>query len=318
MENKKYDILCIGLMVSDLLVMPARKEIFDVDTTQVDKIELAPGGDAMNESIILARLGVKVGLIGKVGSDLSGRMLLMEAEKNGVDISNVKIDKDTKTTISIVLINNNGDRNFIYSKGNNDTFCLNDIDLSVIGQARIVSVGSIFELPMLDKNGIEIIFKEAKVNNVITAADVTHDVYGLGLNGIKSILQYTDIFIPSYIEAVYLTNEKEPDKAAEILLEHGVKIVVIKMGAKGCYIQTLTEHYFINAYDVVAVDTTGAGDNFVAGFLTGILNGWNLKQCGMFANAVGSICVDEAGATTAVKSMNQVMQFMKDTKERLK
>ncbi len=312
--GKKYDILCLGLIVSDVLARPVSSDIFAVDTTRVDSIDIMPGGDAMNEAIILSKLGVKVGLVGKVGDDAFGRMVLGEAENSGVDISNVKIDKSIKTATSIVLVNKNGDRNFVYCKGNNDYFSLEDIDLSIIKQAKIVSLASLFELPMLERGGIEVIFKEARINGVITVADITHDTYGIGLKGIKDILACTDIFLPSYVEAVYLTGEKEPGRAAEALLECGVKTVVIKLGAKGCYIKTKEESHHIGTFDAPVLDTTGAGDNFVAGFLTGMLHGWDIKKCGIFANATGSICVREVGATTAVKSMEQVLNFMETGK----
>jgi sugar/nucleoside kinase (ribokinase family) len=277
-------------------------------------IDLMPGGDAMNEAVIMSRLGLHVGLIGKIGDDSLGHMVLEKAEKSGVDIDNVKISGSTGTTTSVVLINEKGDRNFIFCKGSNSVFSMEDIDLSMIGRSKIISVGSLFELPMLDRGGIETIFKKAKEKKVTTAADVTHDVYGLGLEGIKGVLTYTDIFLPSYVEAVYLTKREDPEKAAEMLLNCGVKIVVIKLGPKGCYIKTGEESLYINTYDVKRVDTTGAGDNFVAGFLTGTLKGWDLKKCGMFANVVGSICVGEVGATSSVQSMEQVLKFMRENK----
>jgi sugar/nucleoside kinase (ribokinase family) len=314
MEGKKYDVLCLGLIVADLLIKPAGKEIFVVDSTMVETIDFMPGGDAMNESVIMSRLGLRVGLIGKIGDDAFGHTVLEEAEKSGVDISNVKICGNTKTTTSVVLIDKTGDRNFVYCKGNNDVFSIEDIELSIIRKTKIISVGSLFELPMLDGCGIETIFKKAKASNVTTAADITHDIYGLGLEGIKGILANTDIFIPSYLEAVYLTKEKDPEKAAEVFINCGVMIAVIKLGSKGCYIKTREESFYVNTYNVKRVDTTGAGDNFVAGFLTGIFKGWDLKKCGMFANAVGSICVMEVGATSSVQSMEQVLKFMQENK----
>jgi len=308
--NKKYDVLCLGLIVADVLVRPVSKGIFDVETTIADSIDVMTGGDAMNEAIVLSRLGVKAGLAGKVGNDAFGELLLREAQKSGVDVSNVSVDSSVKTSTSIVLVNKDGDRNFVYCRGGSDFFSLEDIDLSIVRQAKIVSLASIFALPMLEGGGAEAIFKEAKANGAITVADIIHDIYGVGLQGVKGVLGYTDIFIPNYMEAVYLTGEKEPDRAAEALLDLGIKTVVIKLGAKGCYIKTREESHLIDAYEAQALDTTGAGDNFVAGFLTGILHGWDIKKCGLFANAVGAICVGKVGATTAVRNMDQVLEFM--------
>jgi sugar/nucleoside kinase (ribokinase family) len=308
--NKDYDILCIGLIVADLLVKPVDKGIFDVDTTKIDKIIVMPGGDAMNESMVLARLGKKVGLVGKVGDDAFGHMVLQNAKENKVDTSNVKVDSSTITSTSIVLINKNGIRNIVYCNGNNQSFSLGDIDLSVIKRAKMVNIGSLLGLPELDKSGAEIIFKEAKANHVITSADTNHDICGIGLAGIKGILKYTDIFMPSYYEAKALTNETDPEKMADVFLNCGVKTIVIKLGINGCLIKDTKESFLLPTCDANTIDTTGAGDNFVAGFLTGILNGWSLRKSGMFANAAGALSTQEVGACVAVKSADQVEDFM--------
>jgi sugar/nucleoside kinase (ribokinase family) len=309
--DKTFDCLCIGLIVADLLVRPVNSNIFLIDTTIADEIKLMPGGDAINEAIIMARLGAKVGLAGKVGRDPFGQIALKEAADNMVNVKNVKIDATTKTAVSIVFINETGERNFVFCPGNNDVFTVNDIDLSLIKQTKIVNIGSIFGMPLLDRGGIETIFKIAHEYNVITTADVTHDVTKLGFEGIKNILKITDIFMPSFIEAAYLTKETKPEKMAEAFLRSGVKTVVIKLGNKGCYIKSAGETHTIATYPTKVVDTTGAGDNFVAGFLTGVLKGWDLEQCGMFANAAGALCVQNMGATTSVRSFDQVFDYMK-------
>jgi len=308
--NKDYDILCIGLIVADLLVKPVSSKVFDVDTTLVDQIDLTNGGDALNESIILSRLGNKVGLAGKVGCDAFGDMLVKTALKNNINVDNIKIDSNSRTGMCIVLVNENGDRNFVVQRGANATLSVNDIDLSIIKHAKIVNIGSVLSLKLLDKDGVVAIFKEARLNNVMTTADITHDSYKIGFSGIKEMLAYTDIAFPSYGDAAYLTNETEPEKIADVFLNAGVQTIVIKLGEKGCYIKSLKESYLIDSYKTEVLDTTGAGDNFVAGFLTGVLKGWDLKKCGIFANAVGALCVQKVGATASVQSLDQVLDYI--------
>ena len=111
-----------------------------------------------------------------------------------------------------------------------------------------------------------------------------------------------------------LSGKEDPNEIADIFLSMGVKTVVIKMGKDGCFIKDEKgEKYLIPTYDKVkAVDTTGAGDSFVAGFLTGHVNGWSLIQCGKFANAVGTHCVMAAGASTGIKSFEQITEFIKN------
>lgn len=308
--EKLYDVLCVGLLVANLPVKPVDKRVFDVDVTLVGEIELMPGGDAMNEAITLARLGNRVGLVGMVGRDSFGEMILNVANDAGVDITNVKKSTEAKTSVAIMLINENGDRNFASYRGTNSIFSIEDIDLSILKKTKIVNIGSLFALKSFDGKGSAALLKEAKANNVITCADMKYDSYKLGFDGIKETLSYTDYFLPSYDEAAYLTNEKEPVKMAEILLGTGVGTVVIKLADKGCYIRTHKESYMLEPFKTKVIDTTGAGDNFVAGFLTGLSKGWSLRECGTFANATGSLSVQYIGPSNGVRSMDQVIDYM--------
>lgn len=307
---KEYDVLCIGLIVVNLPVRPVNPGVFDRDVNLVDAITMVPGGDAMNEAIVLSKLGNKVGLIGKIGKDEFGNMLMKQAKGSRVDISNVKVDENANTSVCVVLIDEDGKRNFLSYRGANNLLSVKDIDLSVIPKTRILNIGSMFALPMLDNGGAEIILREAGKNRVITAADLKYDSFRIGFEGIKGTLPYIDYLMPSYDEAEYLTKEKEPAKMADILQQAGARTVVIKLGKEGCYIQSPTEKLRLYPYNVEVFDTTGAGDNFVAGFLTGVNKGWSLEKCGMFANAVASISVQNIGATTAVGSMEQVIEFI--------
>ena len=124
--------MCIGLLVADILVKPVSRKIFEIDATQVDEICIMPGGDALNESIILSRLGLKSNLGGKVGKDAFGEMIIKEVEKNGVNVDNIKVDTNTVTAASIVLIDKEGGRNFVYSKGNNDSLSIHDLNLEAV------------------------------------------------------------------------------------------------------------------------------------------------------------------------------------------
>ncbi|MDO8685821.1 MAG: carbohydrate kinase family protein, partial [Clostridiales bacterium] len=78
------DILCIGLMVCDIIIKPVNKEIFEMDTVRIDTLKITSGGDAFNAAINMAKLGLDVGLVGKVGSDILGEYLISEADKSGI------------------------------------------------------------------------------------------------------------------------------------------------------------------------------------------------------------------------------------------
>ena len=102
----------------------------------------------------------------------------------------------------------------------------------------------------------------------------------------------------------------EPDAMADVFLSCGVRNVVIKLGGKGCYFKSADFSLFLPAYEIKAVDATGAGDNFVAGFASEIIRGSAPKAALAFANACGAICTTAIGAGTALKSRDQVLKFM--------
>ena len=104
-----------------------------------------------------------------------------------------------------------------------------------------------------------------------------------------------------------------PEEQADVFLSWGAKNVVIKLGEDGCLVRNANESFRTPIYKTrCVVDTTGAGDNFVASFLTGVLKGWDLKKCSEFAAAAGSICVEKVGATAAIESLEQVENRMKE------
>lgn len=129
---------------------------------------------------------------------------------------------------------------------------------------------------------------------------------------LKPCLPFIDFFLPSIDEAVQLSGESDIDKIADVFFDKGVKQVVIKIGSKGCYMRETPSStgVIIPSYNVKAIDTTGAGDSFSAGFITGLVKGMSFHDCGRFANAVGAHCVSSVGATTGIKSYDEIMAFM--------
>jgi len=106
---------------------------------------------------------------------------------------------------------------------------------------------------------------------------------------IEPCLPHIDYFLPSLEEARMIASLYAPSEVAQFLLDHGVGVVALKMGEEGCYLRSPDEEFQMPAYDVAAIDATGAGDAFVAGFLTGVVKGWDLKRTGHLANAVGAL-----------------------------
>ena len=119
--------------------------------------------------------------------------------------------------------------------------------------------------------------------------------------------------MPSYDEATNIAEKTEPSDIADVFMSHGVKNVVIKLGKEGCYIKNSSyEEFRIPTFlEIKPVETTGAGDAFSSGFITGLSKGWPINKCGLFANAVGTFSVSQVGASTGIKSLEETLDFIK-------
>jgi len=145
-------ILSVGQLVTDIIVTHVNyARLSEIgDTKHVDAIKLSNGGDAMNVSINLSKLGCDVGFVGKTGSDGFGEFLRSVFEEYNIDIKGLKTTDDSPTSSVIILVDNDGQRLFLYCGGANDDFCLSDIDLSIVDDYSHVHVGGAYLLPGFD------------------------------------------------------------------------------------------------------------------------------------------------------------------------
>jgi sugar/nucleoside kinase (ribokinase family) len=155
------------------------------------------------------------------------------------------------------------------------------------------------------------VLRLAKEKNVVCAMDTAWDASGAWMSKIEISLQYLDWFLPSYDEAVMLCGERDPARIATAFMSKGVKNVVIKLGAEGCFIaeREKTGYRVPALKNIVVADTSGAGDAFCAGFLAGLTQGWEGQRCAGLGNALGALCVTEIGTTTAARSLEDVLRF---------
>ncbi len=154
-------------------------------------------------------------------------------------------------------------------------------------------------------------FRVEKEAGITVSADVGHDNYSTGFAGVINLLRYVDFFMPSYVEAKYITGEAEPAKMAECIVRHtGEKTVIIKLGAQGCYVHEGAAGYTVPAFPVNIVDTTGAGDNFVAGFIGAYLGGGSVRECARFACAAAAVSTQYLGATSACVTLPRIRQLL--------
>ena len=305
------DVVCIALMAADIVARRVSGFHFDKDSEEVESISLTNGGDAFNTAVNLVTLGVGTTLIGKVGDDALGRFLLARADMAGVNTDAISVDPMEPTCTSIAIIDGSGERRFIHSTGANRSLCPEDIDSSMFTNYRVVHLGGACALPLLDGVGLAYVAREARRAGCITTMDVTWDKDGAWLEKIEAALPHLDYFLPSVNELKLIAGTEDPERAATHMLSLGVSHTIVKLGASGCLVATKTTTEYVAGYRVECVaDTTGAGDAFVAGFISGLCRDWPLIQCARFANAVGSCAVRAVGATEGVTGIESALALI--------
>ena len=303
------DITIIGAAIIDVLAGPVDETILQTGSSSVKNIGMSFGGDALNEAVILKQLGLNAELVSKVGNDEAGKRVLEFLKEKKVH-TKIKVEDNLETGINIVLIDEEGERRFLTNPASSlRKLAEEDVIGHLDDAGDIVCLASIFVSPLLDIPAMERVFRRVKSREGrILVADMTTAKNGETLDDIKCFLPYIDYIIPNETEAERLTGEKDVFRNAAMFLEHGVSCVIIKRGAKGCLIKTADQEIEVPAYPgAEAVDTTGAGDSFVAGFLWGLKNRMPLEECARFGCAVASCTVEKVGANSAIESVEVPM-----------
>lgn len=311
-EKKPLDVICLGAAVVDIPLRPVSKNMFEIESYPIDQIKMTVGGDAMNEATIISRLGHKTGLMALVGSDPAGQFIMDACTKDAIDISTLTVDTHIDTSINIGLVTADGERTFVTNRnGSLWKTTIGDVKFEKFKEARILSLASIFNNPLLDGPTLVKIFRRAKAEGMMICADMIKPRLSETLEDIKEALSYVDYFFPNSDEARLMTGKESVEDVADVLFGCGVKNVIIKNGKHGCFIKNKDQTMVVPmAKDIKALDTIGAGDNFASGFITALLEGKDLETCAVFAHCTAAISVQYSGATTGVQNREQVEQMI--------
>lgn len=309
-------VACLGIMVADVVARPVVELPERGRLTLVDKMGLYTGGCATNTGISLTKLGMEVGVLGAVGEDGFGDFILHELGRHGVDSRGVRRKSDTNTSATMAMVEPDGERRFLHYLGANGELSQADVDMSLVEEAAILHIAGALVMPGIDGEPTADILRQAKDKGLTTSFDTVWDAQGRWMELVEPCLPYVDVMLPSLTEARMITGKERPEDVAEVFMRYGVGIVGLKMGEAGSYVRTKDVELRVPPYVVEMVDATGAGDAFVAGFLTGLLQGWDLERTARLANAVGALCVTAMGAVTGVRSLEETLRFMEITPTR--
>lgn len=291
--NQKAEVICIGQALVDCIIRGRSAYTETVDFAE--EITLNTGGDALNEACVLESLGCHAKLICGIGYDLAGELVFQKAQKHGVDTSEIVRLDTLKTPIANLTVDKEGSRVSCNSPATMLEGYLPQLkDLEGI---KIVSLASLFRAPLDQKDTILTLVKTAKKAGAIVCADTKIPTFRkLALSDLSEILPFIDYIFPNEKEAEYMTGKKDYQEMAAELRRMGLKNVILKTGKHGCTVCSETAQFTLPAKAVKAIDSTGAGDNFVAGFISGLLLGDSLHDCCNRGITCAAACVQRMGA----------------------
>lgn len=309
-------ILCIGMLVCDILISPVPDDILSRDSVGIRRPITTCGGDALNVALGLGKLGADVMISGRIAHDVSGAVIERACAHAGIDMRGLVYDETCATSTTFALIDARGERHFLTDKEIFTKLVESDIPQNLIDEAEIVYFGSAMALPGMDDGGLERLFRRARSAGKWTVMDAAIDETRTDMDWLAALaptLRQTDVFFPSIDEARLITGLDEPEQIAACMSGFGMKAFGIKLGKRGCFVTDFQRSLSVPALDwMPVVDTTGAGDSFIAGLLRGLAEGWDVFRSTEFANTVAAQNVGAFGGTAGIPDFESALAFFAD------
>ncbi|KAG6742070.1 hypothetical protein POTOM_055354 [Populus tomentosa] len=310
-------VVCFGEMLIDFV-----PTISGLSLADAPAFKKAPGGAPANVAVGIARLGGSSAFIGKVGEDEFGYMLAEILKENNVNSEGIRFDPGARTALAFVTLRSDGEREFMFYRNPSADMLLQEaeLDLDLIRKAKIFHYGSISLITEPCKSAHIAAAKAAKDAGVVLSYDPNLRLplwpsAESAREGILSIWDTADIIKISEEEISFLTKGEDPydDAVVRKLCHPNHKLLLVTEGPEGCRYYTKEFNGRVKGLKVDAVDTTGAGDAFVAGILSQLAkdlsllqNEDRLREALMFANACGALTVKERGAIPALPTREAV------------
>lgn len=284
MNHTPVEVSCLGTCNVDFIShvpLFAKSE----DEVNIEKLSICWGGSALNFVSRISSIGIKSGLMARVGNDYYGQLLRCEVDQFDFDTSRLLTNKGN-TGMAFIAINQTGEKSAYTFIGANANSKVEKGDLELIKNSNLLHMTGMYWEVALEssKHSKHLSFNPGSV------------MCSLGMEKLEPIIERTHILFLNQKE-VYMLTWMKGESGAHLLVDMGVPMVVVTNGAKGAWLFTEESTVFSPAKKVKVVDTTGAGDNFAAGFIASFINGEKPEYCLDFANHTASLCVEKIGGS---------------------
>jgi len=310
--EQKLDLICVGMALVDSIIRGFDPTPISASGYRAASGSLNVGGEAVNEAMAAAKLGVKTGILCSLGEDAAGDLVADALRRAGVDGSRIIRSRERPTPVTTMFVHEDGTRKSITNGAHRSNFHP-EAFLPQLRGTRAVILGSLFRAPFDDPEIVYRVVSAAKAAGQMVFADTKLPNFRpMGLEDLKDSLPLIDYITPNEDEARFFSGRETSEEMADVLLSYGVRNVIVKLGGKGCLLRGEEGTLALPAHQVRAVDATGAGDNFLAGFAAELLRGASAPEALRFANACGAICTTAVGAGAALRDREQVLRFLEE------
>lgn len=316
-----YDVAALGELLIDFTCL-------STDTDGYPTMAAHPGGAPANYLAALTKFGAKTAMIGKVGSDAFGRLLIKTLKGAGIDTRGMLVSDDVFTTLAFVTLDDSGDREFSFARkpGADTQLRFDEIDLGVIDASKVLHFGT---LSMTNEPARDATYKAVEYaaghGKLISFDPNLRKPLWDDLDEAKRQmlwgLRHADVVKISDEETEFLFGIAPEEAAKHIIDSFGVRLVYVTCGAEGCFYRTKTASGFVKALSGIAVkDTTGAGDIFGGSAMYGLLRAGGvpekltaeeLENIVSFACASAGLSTTKAGGISSVAELIEVEAAMK-------
>ena len=320
MENKKK-ISLIGPLNTDVMVVGNAPDDWRLNQNWESPAEISiiAAGSVGYTAQDFAKLGNYTKISSNLSDDCMGVILLDILTKSGVDTNGIRVLKGKKTAAAVYwLMYGNRKRPMAFMPADflpwpND---FTPQEEEYLLDCDLLHCGGYLHYSSMYKGATTGLYKKAKQKGIITSIDTqfpTKSIKTPWLLEIEDIIRFTDVLIADEHEGMGLTGADTVEGAIERLLETGIKILVLKMGASGSWVCTNEKRIYQPVVDIgPLVDSIGAGDAYGSAFLTALLDGWDLEKCALFASTVAGFTVTRAGGVTGMPDRRKAENYMKE------
>jgi fructokinase len=318
LSMSRFDVVTCGELLIDFVALET-----GVSLSEAHGFEKAAGGAPANVAVGLARLGHSIGFLGQIGDDEFGDFLVNTLRDNNVDVTGLRRSNRARTALAFVSLTADGERDFMFYRHPSADMLwqCDERDRAIAASGRIFHFGSISLVSDPSRTSTIEAIESARARGAVISFDPNlrfplWPSAEAAREGILLGLGSANVVKMSREELIFTSGEEDIDEAARRLWHDQLRLLAVTTGAEGCRWFTPRESGNQPGIPITPVDTTGAGDAFVAGMLAGLveadfeLNRQTLDHIMRLANATGALTVTKRGAIPSLPTRNEVERFL--------